>query len=142
MTKMLRRLLGEDITLHVNYAPNLPSIHADPGMMEQILMNLSVNSRDAMPKGGKLFIDTLAARVTEATASRTAGASPGDYVCLKVRTRAWGFRREVMRIFRAVLHDQGRWQGNRPGPGHDLRDRPATPRLGEGNEPAGPGDNL
>ena len=58
MTKMLRRLLGEDITLQVNYASGLPLVLADPGMMEQIILNLSVNARDAMPKGGRLFVNT------------------------------------------------------------------------------------
>jgi len=96
MTRMLRRLLGEDITLQVNYAPSLPLIHADPGMMEQILMNLSVNARDAMPKGGKLFIDTVNARVTEADAKRNAGASAGEYVCLTVRDTGKGIPPEVM----------------------------------------------
>ncbi len=96
MTRMLRRLLGEDITLQVNYAPNLPLIHADPGMMEQILMNLSVNSRDAMPKGGKLFIDTSTVLVTESEAGRTAGASAGEHVCLTVRDTGKGIPPEVM----------------------------------------------
>ena len=66
MTKMLRRLLGEDITLQVNYTPALPLVHADPGMMEQILLNLSVNARDAMPKGGRLFVDTSIVTVDKA----------------------------------------------------------------------------
>src|SRR5439155_9859076 len=53
---MLPRLLGEDILLETNYLPSLPQIEADTGMLEQIVMNLAVNARDAMPKGGKLFI--------------------------------------------------------------------------------------
>ena len=58
MTKMLRRVLGENISLQSNYAANLPLIHGDPGMIEQVLMNLVVNARDAMPAGGSLTIAT------------------------------------------------------------------------------------
>jgi two-component system cell cycle sensor histidine kinase/response regulator CckA len=100
MTKMLRRLLGEDITLQVNYAPHLPLVHADPGMMEQVLMNLSINARDAMPKGGTLFVDTGAVKFDETAARRMAGASPGEYVCLTVKDTGKGIPPEVMpRIF-------------------------------------------
>jgi signal transduction histidine kinase len=60
MTKMLQRLLGDDITLENRCATTLPCIEADTGMMEQIVMNLSVNARDAMPRGGKLSIATAA----------------------------------------------------------------------------------
>jgi len=96
MTKMLRRLLGEDITLQVNYAPHLPLVHADPGMMEQVLMNLSINARDAMPKGGKLFVDTAMVKFDEAAARRMPGASPGEYVCLTVKDTGKGIPPEVM----------------------------------------------
>ncbi len=96
MTKMLRRLLGEDITLQVNYAPHLPMINADPGMMEQILMNLSVNARDAMPKGGRLYVDTAAVKLDTAEARRMAGASPGEFVCLRVRDTGKGIPPEIM----------------------------------------------
>jgi PAS domain S-box-containing protein len=100
MTKMLRRVLGEDITLQVNYASHLPSIHADPGMMEQILLNLSVNARDAMPKGGRLFIDTSAVRVDDAYARQNPEASAGEYVCLTVRDTGAGISTEILpRIF-------------------------------------------
>jgi len=58
ITKMLQRILGEDITLRTEYAPVLPMIQADTGMIEQILLNLSVNARDAMKEGGKLTIRT------------------------------------------------------------------------------------
>ncbi|MDB6067461.1 MAG: multi-sensor hybrid histidine kinase [Pedosphaera sp.] len=100
MTKMLRRLLGEDVTLQVNYAPGLPLIHADPGMMEQVLLNLSVNARDAMPKGGRLFIHTSVVAVAEAEARQIAGAVPGDYVCLTVKDTGHGIKPENLpRIF-------------------------------------------
>jgi PAS domain S-box-containing protein len=94
MTNMLRRLLGEDITLQVNYAPALPLIHADPGMMEQILLNLSVNSRDAMPKGGGLFINTSVVTFNDAQARRIPDASTGDYVCLTVKDTGTGIPAE------------------------------------------------
>src|SRR5207244_2577367 len=57
MTKMLQRILGEDISLQVNFTSNLPLIYADAGMLEQVLLNLAVNSRDSMPKGGRLMIN-------------------------------------------------------------------------------------
>jgi two-component system cell cycle sensor histidine kinase/response regulator CckA len=56
MTRMLGRILGEDIALQFNYSPNLPLVQADVGMVEQVLLNLAVNSRDAMPLGGRLTI--------------------------------------------------------------------------------------
>jgi PAS domain S-box-containing protein len=96
MTKMLRRLLGEDITLHVSYTPCLPLVHADLGMMEQILMNLSVNSRDAMPKGGRLFINTSVFTADSAYSEEVPEALPGEYVCLTVKDTGVGIPPEVL----------------------------------------------
>ena len=62
MSKMLRRLLGETITLEFQAPPELPLVEADTGMIEQVIMNLAVNARDAMPKGGTLTISTDAGR--------------------------------------------------------------------------------
>jgi CheY-like chemotaxis protein len=72
MTQLLKRILGEDISLVSNHADGLPAIQADPGMMEQILLNLAVNSRDAMPGGGQLLIATG----TEILEPETPGADP------------------------------------------------------------------
>jgi PAS domain S-box-containing protein len=98
--KMLRRILGEDIALRLDFAPGLPSIKADLGMLEQVLMNLAVNSRDAMPKGGQLLIRTAAARIDEAQARRNPEAAPGEYVCLTFSDTGCGIAPENLgRIF-------------------------------------------
>jgi nitrogen-specific signal transduction histidine kinase/CheY-like chemotaxis protein len=98
--KMLRRILGEDIALRLDFAPGLPSIKADLGMLEQVLMNLAVNSRDAMPKGGQLLIRTAAARIDEAQGRRNPEAAPGEYVCLTFSDTGCGIAPENLgRIF-------------------------------------------
>ncbi|MBK8475810.1 MAG: response regulator [Opitutaceae bacterium] len=100
MTKLLRRVLGEDVVLESRFGPELPTIHADPGMLEQVLMNLAVNARDAMPRGGRLLIELDAAIVDEAHAERHAQARPGAFVCLSVSDTGGGIAPEILaRIF-------------------------------------------
>jgi PAS domain S-box-containing protein len=98
--KMLRRILGEDISLRLDFAPGLPSIKADLGMLEQVLMNLAVNSRDAMPAGGQLLIRTAPARIDEAQARLNPEAAPGQFVCLTFSDTGSGIAPEHLgRIF-------------------------------------------
>jgi PAS domain S-box-containing protein len=98
--KMLQRLIGEDIDLLIGLAPDLGKVKADPGQIEQVLMNLSVNARDAMPKGGKLTIETANVYVDEGYASRHVSVSPGWYVMLAVSDNGCGMDAETqVRIF-------------------------------------------
>ncbi len=62
--KMLRRIIGEDIQLEIRLAPDLPAVKVDPSHIDQVIMNLAVNSRDAMPDGGKLTIETAAVELS------------------------------------------------------------------------------
>ena len=94
MTKMLRRLLGEDIQMQFKYAEQPLFIHADPGMMDQVLMNLAVNSRDAMPKGGVLVIETSAVDFDESVRAQSAQACAGSFVCLSVSDSGSGIAPE------------------------------------------------
>ncbi|MBI2518511.1 MAG: PAS domain S-box protein [Opitutae bacterium] len=99
MVKLLRSMLGEDIELKTAFAPELPPVNADPGMMEQILMNLAVNARDAMPGGGRLTVGLEAAEIDAARAAAHA-VSPGRFVCLWVSDTGCGIPREnVPRLF-------------------------------------------
>src|SRR5207237_5155330 len=81
MTRMLQRILGEDISLNVQYTPLLASVYADPGMVEQALLNLVVNSRDAMPRGGQLLINTDVVYIDAASihANQVAKAGPSGF---------------------------------------------------------------
>jgi two-component system cell cycle sensor histidine kinase/response regulator CckA len=87
---MLRRLIGEDIAVVTISAPGLPPVLADPGQLEQVLMNLAVNARDAMPHGGRLVIETATIGVTEEEAAQHDDVAPGSYVRLCVRDTGIG----------------------------------------------------
>ncbi|HET9985649.1 MAG TPA: PAS domain S-box protein [Longimicrobiales bacterium] len=81
---MLQRLIGEDIQVDTRLEPGLGSIEADPGQIEQVLLNLAVNARDAMPAGGHLVIATSEVELDEAEARRIGTPRPGPYVVLSV----------------------------------------------------------
>ena len=93
--KMLGRLLGEDIDLEVKLEPSLGTILADPSQLEQVILNLAVNARDAMPKGGKLEVETRSELVKESEVSNVDGRQAGDWVQLIVRDSGSGMTPEV-----------------------------------------------
>jgi two-component system, cell cycle sensor histidine kinase and response regulator CckA len=100
MEKMIRRLLGEHIELTLAPAAELGRILADRGNIEQVIMNLLVNARDAMPRGGRLTIETSNINVDEAFARTHLGAEPGPYVLLAVTDTGIGMDRATrQRIF-------------------------------------------
>jgi len=112
MAKMLVRLIGEDIKLDCKFAPNLPRVQADPSMMEQVLMNLVVNARDAMPKGGHLMISTDAVVIESSHTRGQSEARAGDFVCLSVRDTGCGMTPEVRaRIFEPFFTTKGVGKG-------------------------------
>jgi PAS domain S-box-containing protein len=99
-TRLLRRVLGENVDLDTRLAPGLPLVHADAGMMEQVLMNLAINARDSMPGGGRLSIRLEATTLDAARAQRHPDAAPGRYVCLSVSDTGCGIPAEDLpRIF-------------------------------------------
>ncbi len=84
LNTMLRRLLGADVSLEINLDPGLWHVMADPGQLEQVLVNLVVNARDAMPRGGRVTIATANWELEAGTAPRANGVRPGEYVTLTV----------------------------------------------------------
>jgi len=98
LEKMLRRLIGEDIDCSIFGDANIGSVRADPGQIEQVLMNLVINARDAMPTGGKLTIETANVDLDEAYSDRHApSVPPGRYVMLAVTDDGCGMTEETKR---------------------------------------------
>jgi CheY-like chemotaxis protein len=96
MTRMLGRILGEDIALQFNYSGGQPWVHADEGMIEQVVMNLAVNSRDAMPAGGQLTIKIAVSELSPEELARHPDGRAGRFVCFSVADTGSGIKPEVL----------------------------------------------
>ncbi len=94
LQKLFRRTLGEHIDVSAICAPELPPLLADPGMIEQVIMNLAINARDAMPTGGRLTFTTSLREIDEAGAQRHSEARPGRFLCLSVADTGCGIAPE------------------------------------------------
>ncbi len=94
--KLLHRLIGEDIELLVKPDPNLGAVRADPSQFEQIVVNLTVNARDAMPGGGKITLETANLIADEEYARQHVGVSPGEYVMMSVSDTGSGMPPDVV----------------------------------------------
>ena len=94
--KLLRRVIGEDIDLITVLASALGHVKADPGQIEQVIMNLAINARDAMPHGGKLLIETANVELDSVYASRHIAVRPGPYVLLAISDTGSGIDAETL----------------------------------------------
>jgi len=96
MHGLLNRLLGEDVLLETALDPGVGSIRTDPGQLEQIIVNLAVNARDAMPEGGRLLIETDNVTIGDPLQCRSGRLEAGDYVALRVRDTGVGMGAQVL----------------------------------------------
>jgi len=95
--KMLRRLIGEDVELVLSLPPDIGNIKADPNHIEQAIVNLALNARDAMPKGGRITVETANVHLDENYARTHMGVKPGDFVMVAVSDTGHGMDAETRR---------------------------------------------
>lgn len=96
LMKMIRRVIGEHITLDIQDAPGLGTVHADAGQIEQILMNLCVNARDAMPEGGTITIKMHNVTLDEEFCNANNWEKPGRYVCMNIADTGCGMDEKTL----------------------------------------------
>ena len=112
MEQILRRTIGEQVELVMSLAPSLPMVVADPGQIEQIVLNLAINARDAMPAGGTLSIGTSTREITGDQSSVT-GVPAGSYACFRVSDTGVGMSSEVHdRAFEPFFTTKPRGEGS------------------------------
>lgn len=108
LRKMLERVLGADIELALELAPDLGTVMADAGQLERVMINLTLNAREAMPRGGRLTIETSNALLDEHHGGREVAVRPGPYVCLAVTDTGVGIPAEVRdRVFEPFFSTKG-----------------------------------
>jgi two-component system cell cycle sensor histidine kinase/response regulator CckA len=109
---MLQRLIGEDIDLRLSLKPDLGRVNADPGQVEQVIMNLVVNARDAMPKGGVLTLETANVELDSRYADRHVAVKPGPYVMMAVSDNGTGMDTATKaRLFEPFFTTKGSGKG-------------------------------
>ncbi len=113
MSRMLPRLLGEDIELVLSLSEDLWPVEINPTQFDQVLLNLAINARDAMPQGGRLRIETSNVLLNRSYTNQYFGLEPGDYVLLSVSDTGVGMSEEVKaRIFEPFFTTKGPGQGS------------------------------
>jgi CheY-like chemotaxis protein len=112
MEKMLHRLIGEDVELITIPAASRDSVEADAGRLEQVIMNLVVNARDAMPDGGKLTIETGTVQLSESYSARQLGIQPGQHVTISISDTGVGMDEETQsHLFEPFFTTKGPGRG-------------------------------
>jgi PAS domain S-box-containing protein len=112
MYRLLRRIIGEDVELAMSLAPNLGAVSADVGQIEQVIVNLAANARDAMPHGGRLTIETSDVEVDAERASSLPGLVPGPYVMIRVADTGVGMDDDTLQhLFEPFFTTKTRGEG-------------------------------
>ncbi len=130
---LLEKVIGSNIEIKTNLTANLTLVRADPTQVDQVLMNLCINARDAMPEGGRLIIETGDAAFDEKYCAVQTFARPGHYTMLAVTDTGTGMDAATLdRIFEPFFTTKETGQGNGPGAGYGVRNREPAWRFSAG----------